>query len=88
MVQRRFKLGLTGVLHTGGYTLHGEDNGIFKSRCVLALRIELNELSRGFARFHVVLRKVWPDFDVEARVTDLLERVGLAHVQCRDVWVT
>lgn len=79
---------LTGILHTGGYTLHGEDNSIFKSRCVLALGIQLNKLRRWFTRLHVVLRQVWPDFDVEARVTYLLKRVGLAHVQCRNVWVT
>lgn len=79
---------LTGILHTGGYTLHGEDNSIFKPRRVLALRIQLNKLSCWFTRLHVVLRQVWSNFHVEARVTDLLERVGLAHVQCRNVWVT
>jgi hypothetical protein len=72
---------LAGVLHARGDTLHGDDESILQSRRVLAGRVQLDHVGGLLVRRRLLGH-------LEAEVPDLLEGVGLAHVQGGDVGVT
>ena len=79
---------LTGVLETGCYALHGQDEGVLQPRCVLTARVQLHQLRSRLGRVHDLLGEVGAQRDMVVGVTDPLQGVGLAHVQGGDVRVT
>ena len=84
---RRCEVRLTGVLESSSNAFHGQDEGVFESRGVVARGVQLHEFGSRF-RFHVLLGDVWPQLHMVVWVADSLQCVRLGHVQCRDVGIT
>ena len=74
-------LSLTGILHSGGNTFHGQDKSVFEPRSVLTRGIKRHKLCSRSARIHFLLRHMWPYLHIIARVANPLQCIDLAHIK-------
>lgn len=86
--KHRITQSLTSVLQACSNTLHCQDKGILQTRGILACWVQLHKFISCFAYFHNLLGDVWTHLHKVVWISDSLQCVGLANIQCSNVGIS